>query len=165
MSLAQYWALGKSIRRADTPSRYQVVEMPLAPSFGAKPAADVMEAREARENQGEPSATLFEQARKSGEVVVIATPPAAPAAREERPARLGRWFLGRRRPPREQVAVQRELALQMVRPVRNDLLETDLEVRPAPGAAAAGGAGVGDETKTRGAFWARCWRKVREWWE
>jgi hypothetical protein len=153
MSLAQYLALGKSIENVNGDARYKVTAQPVAPDFtgGKAPARK-------RESNLE-ILNLFDQSQMPAArppAAQEANPMRAPAAagsvvqaqftpqdQNERPARrwLGAWGKNHSSAQRQQaVAVQRELALGMVRPVRNDLNESDLEAVPmaSPPPAAAG---------------------------
>jgi hypothetical protein len=137
MSLAQYLALGKSIKNVNGDGRYKVTGLPIAPDFtGGKGAR--------KEDPNLEILNLFDQSQMPAASQAVAGTTAAGAAPIEptpipRPAKpvgpTRRWLpewkkKGAGANRKEAVAVQRELALETVRPVRNDLSESDLEAVP-----------------------------------
>lgn len=145
MSLMRLLSLGRSLGRAtDEPTRYRMIQQGL-PKFGLAEKPD--EARGAR--------AVEKSRKKTNMMQQVETKPWTPsiAAGEQETAQrfpLGRWGLFRNpfgnampgpketRPvPAEPVEpVQGELSLEAVRPVRNDLTDSDVMVIRSPKAAA-----------------------------
>jgi len=158
MSLMQLLAVGSSIRTIkDEPSRYKMRQQHPLPKFGRAarsetkmPDAVEAQSRPVVEEQRAPVSQPEPQVKKN-EMNALHTPPPAPsrAAMNTTPLSsafpLGRWTRLRKnpfgpRPHRQSVTppVQGELHLDLVKPVRNDLSDADLEVvearEPAPAA-------------------------------
>lgn len=168
MSLAQYLALGRSIKNVSGPGRYKVASGPVAPRFDV--ARRTTETT--RRGGGVAVETIFDQSQPpvvgieerlpepAGETTAAAAPMTTSSV--EKPdapvtpvSSRGRWFIqatdrwtGRR--DEQEGPRQGELALGLVQPVRNDLRDSDLEVVPVSNPA----------TKVERAGW---WSRLRQW--
>lgn len=153
-------ALGKSIENVSGEGRYKVADQSLVPNFSREtdpgypapeaPAAavDGAEARTMAPQTTAPQDVELQSVVPAAvptiaPAVVPAAMPAAAAPAKPVPAmrtqgRKGmmaqlRRLSGQKQPQdRQSIALQRELALQAVRPVKNDLSESDLEAVPRP---------------------------------
>lgn len=141
MSLMQLLTVGKSFRTIDDrPSPYRMMQQNYLPRFGPMHGGGVKEPtrplQPPRPTQPKPA---WAGVQESARVVAKAVGPrvaqgAAKAAPGERTRGVRRWFgWGRKAGGRRAGAqvVQGELALDLVKVVRNDLSESDLEVVPA----------------------------------
>ena len=155
MSLMQLLAAGRSIQTIkDEPSRYKMTQH-LLPKFGPAVRAETKmpDAIEAQSHPvvAEPRAPVTQpepQAKKKNMNALHTLPP-APSRGASNAALmsafpLGRWTRLRKNPfgtkshrPGATAPVQGELRLDLVRPVRNDLSDADLEVVEAPEPVAA----------------------------
>lgn len=167
MSLGQYLALTRSIKNVSGEGRYKVADTPVAPDFSRHGASTSTTS----ETGGEPPlvtvASPEPPSQPSVAVKPKSSPSVAPVVRRVASPGQGRWnwLLGRnrRRNPDVAQAVQRELALDLVKPICNDLSDSDLEAVPvaAPAEPVAEGAG------TRAPVWRRwtggVWQNVRRW--
>lgn len=171
MSLAQYLALGQSIKNVSGTGRYKVATGPVAPRFAGGNRLPGVERRlgavvvdtifdrsqppvSGVEERIEPETkTTVSLAAATEEVCAVKhAEPEVPVAPR------GRWFLQPRGAEAAPAAPrQGELALGLVQPVRNDLRESDWEVVPA--AAPGGGA-----APARPSWWWRCWRWLSQRW-
>jgi len=149
----QLLALGRSLGKiGDQPSRYKMTQQSLLPKFGpikglenvavtgegrTKPAFQNAPVKPAPEPQ---NAKPTKPAKEKTTMNVVpstpleATATAGTVSRQAFP--LGRWTLFKNpfskasRPKPTETPVQAELSLDTVRPVRNDLNDSDLEVVP-----------------------------------
>lgn len=148
MGLMQLLAVGRSLGKiGDQPSRYKMTQQSLLPKFGSVKAPEervpgvggtgsnqVIAKTELKQSSLEFAATANDRKNmnavqpKPQEVTVpktVAVRPAFP---------LGRWTLFKNpfsKTPKPKVAdasVQPELSIEMVKPVRNDLSDADLEL-------------------------------------
>ena len=146
MSLVQLLAVGRSLETIkDEPSRYRMTQH-LLPKFGPPARAETKmpdavqaQSRPVVEEQHAPVSQPEPQAKKN-EMNALHTKPPAPSRAASNTVLtsafpLGRWTRLRKNPfgsrPRRQsvtAPVQGELRLDLVRPVRNDLSDADLEV-------------------------------------
>lgn len=183
MSLMRLLAVGRSIGTiSDEPTRYRMRVEGLLPKFGtarsapsaavpADLATDLVSECRSTEEQSHAaphSSTRSAVADKpespmNTEVLEqIPSAPAAPVAESSQPRQaypLGRWRTLRnpfaaKSAVRAGGAVQTELSLDAVRPIRNDLNEDDLEVQPAPPPPPAA-----PRPHKRG-FWATLWQRL-----
>lgn len=149
MSLLRLLSVGRSLGRiSDPPNRYRMTQQSLLPKFGgARKADDPPSSNRGRESEpergslwkrilkavaGRKTAKYASNMNRTETDVPVVTPQAFPR---------GRWTFLRgastcvQKPKVADAPVQGELSLDMVRPVRNDLRESDLEVtrtvRPA----------------------------------
>lgn len=148
MSLMQLLAVGQSLRPIkDRPSRYRMRQQTLLPKFRPSPPPGQpsvgTEPGEPTSLPAPPKATAdaapHPQAGSSATPVPASGPRPTAAAVPAQPYPAGRWSLqswapfkraGAAQPAK--VPIQGELSLEAVRPVRNDLSDSDLEVVPAP---------------------------------
>ena len=157
MSLVQLLAVGRSIRTiSDEPSRYKMLPQHPLPKFGraARSETKMPDAVEAQSGpvvaeQRAPASQPEPQGKKQNMNAILKEPPAPSRAASSTALTsafpLGRWTRLRKNPfgskphrPGGTAPVQGELLLDLVRPVRNDLSDADLEVvearEPAPSA-------------------------------
>jgi hypothetical protein len=149
MGLMQLLAVGRSLGKVgDQPSRYKMTQQTLLPRFGSvkapeeqvpvvgsnnqKPAKPVLK-------QSSPEFAAANDRKKMSAVQLKPQETAVPKAVAAKPAfPLGRWTLFKNpfsrtpRPMPKEAAVQPELSLDMVTPVRNDLTDADLELVQSP---------------------------------
>ena len=147
MSLMQLLAVGRSIRTiSDEPSRYKMRQQHPLPRFGRAarsetkmPDAVEAQSRPVVEEQRAPAGQPEPQVKKNEMKALHTEPPAQSRAASDTVLTsafpLGRWTRLRKnpfgpRPHRQAVTapVQGELLLDLVKPVRNDLSDADLEV-------------------------------------
>ncbi|MEI7731451.1 MAG: hypothetical protein WCO56_17890 [Verrucomicrobiota bacterium] len=143
MSLMRLLVAGKSVEQMPDESRYQLAEQGVL----------------SRLEPSVPAETIGPVTVSPGSQTPVAKQPMTPAVE---PAAGQRWFLGKRRARREAEAarrpVQRELALNTVKVVRNDLQDSDLEVVARPVMALAQPLAVQQVTPPpRGLAWWRQW--------
>lgn len=147
MSLMQLLAVGQSLRPIkDRPSRYRMRQQTLLPKFGPAPSAS-QPAAGAELGLGIPSAAPQRHGAEpmppqqaASSVATVPCSKAGPSAPSvpAQPYPAGRWSL-KSWPPFKRTAgaqpakapIQGELSLETVRPVRNDLTDSDLELVPA----------------------------------
>ena len=151
MSLLQLLTVGQSFRPIkDRPSRYRMRQQyllrrfglsicPGPPPGGTSPGSSAPAQAPSKPGlKGQSSAVVQTRmnATNLSSTVSSATPPIVPP----QPYPAGRWtskfknqFHRSSAPAPPQVPVQGELSLETVRPVRNDLSDSDLEVVPAVG--------------------------------
>lgn len=161
MGLMQLLTVGRSLGTVPKgPNRFRPAEQGLLPKFGspkepesrttetpAPPPPPMTAPQPAREEVKAPAKPgvlkmfLSPFQRRKAMNTVEAAPPtdAAPAPAKANPSfPLGRWtlfanpFNKTKTPPVEAGPVQGELLLDLVKPVRNDLRDSDLEVVAAP---------------------------------
>jgi hypothetical protein len=172
MSLAQYLALGKSIKNVSGPGRYKLASGPVVPRFesqrrpgaAGRPGGPVM-VDTIFDHSQPPVAGLEERpASPPSEAAMLPAEPSGAAATHPAPAppslpATGRWFLQTQPRGADAGALPRqgELALGLVQPVRNDLRESDLEVVPVTVPPP-----VTPPAKTP--CWARVWAWLRRPW-
>jgi hypothetical protein len=143
MSLMQLLSVGQSFQSIDDgPSPYRMNQQNLLPRFGAVPHDGATAAVTEQEAQaGGVSAVQSgtdETKNSTKKMTAIEAPPQAvpsgAAAATAQPYPLGRWtlirnpFQRRTAPQKRSNLVQGEFPLDLVRPVRNDLSDADLEV-------------------------------------
>jgi hypothetical protein len=151
MGLMQLLAAGRSLGKiGDQPSRYKMVQQSLLPRFGSLKAPEERVPRvsevsrnqaiaKARLEQSSPNMATAANDRKH--MNAVQTKPqevTVPKTASIRPAfPIGRWTLFKNpfsRTPKSkpvEASAQSELSLDLVKPVRNDLSDTDLElIRP-----------------------------------
>jgi hypothetical protein len=181
MSLMQLLAVGSSIRTIkDEPSRYKMTQQHLLPKFGraARPEKKMPDAVQAQsrpvvEEQRAPASQPEPQGKKNEMNALLTKPHAQSRAASETVLTsafpLGRWTRLRKNPfgprPRQEVVtapVQGELRLDLVKPVRNDLSDADLEVveaaEPAPAAQeSAPGLSIGESHRF---LWSRLTARI-----
>ncbi len=148
MGLMQLLTVGRSLGKiADQPSRYKMTQQSLLPKFGSVKApeervpsvggTDSNQAKvKAGLEQSSPKAAVATNDRTNMNAVqpqpLEKTVPKNAAVRSAFP--LGRWTLFRNpfsrtpKPTAAEATVQPELCLDMVKPVRNDLSDADLEL-------------------------------------
>ncbi|MCX8157412.1 MAG: hypothetical protein N3J91_13375 [Verrucomicrobiae bacterium] len=170
MSLAQYLALGNSIKQVSGPGRYKLPAGPVLPRFegwqrermpGKRPGGGTA-GKTPVDASPAPVAKVAERVESLPSVPVEAAPvPAETGAPVSAPIAApvrGRWLLQPRSRRDEQSPLPRqgELALGLVQPVRNDLRDSDWEVVPVKAAPTPGPA--------RPSWWARFWQWCRARW-
>lgn len=148
MGLMQLLTVGRSLDRiSDEPSRYKMTQQTLLPKFGSVNATEVRArglsettspviAPAAAGKTKAESATAKNERKKMNAVQPEMERQAAPASAAPKPAfPRGRWTLFRNpfaKAPKPDVVtrapVQSELLLDAVKPVRNDLSDSDLEL-------------------------------------
>lgn len=162
MSLLRLLTVGRSLGTIrDQPSRYKMTEQALLPKFGATKQSEIVESPRAEMNLKAASAPSVEEkaiqktavepaaAKEKGTKIMTAVETGFPAVNTAAAAEpkqafpQGRWTIFRNpfggalaKSKAAQAPVQGELSLDAVKPVRNDLRDSDLEVirvsRPAP---------------------------------
>ena len=181
MSLMQLLAVGRSIRTiSDEPSRYKMMPQHPLPKFGRAarsetkmPDAVEAQSRPGVEEQRAPVSQPEPQVKKN-EMNALHTNPPAPSRAASNTVLtsafpLGRWTRLRKnpfgqRPHRQSVTppVQGELHLDLVKPVRNDLSDADLEVvearEPLPAAQESAASPSMDES--RRFLWSRLTARI-----
>ena len=148
MGLMQLLTVGRSLDRiSDEPSRYKMTQQTLLPKFGSVNATEVRArglsettnpviAPAAAEKAKAESATARNDRNKMNAVQPETDRKPAPVGAVPKPAfPRGRWTLFRNpfaKAPKPEAAtlapVQSELLLDAVKPVRNDLSDSDLEL-------------------------------------
>lgn len=145
MGLMQLLAAGRSLGKiGDQPSRYKMVQQSLLPRFGSVKAPEERVPRvsrnqvtaQARLEQSSPNLATATNDRKH--MNAVQTKPqevTVPTTAILRPAfPIGRWTLFKNpfsrtpKPKPVEASAQSELSLDLVKPVRNDLSDTDLEL-------------------------------------
>jgi hypothetical protein len=148
MGLSKLLAVSRSVRSVtEQPARYKMTQQNLLPTFGgaktaeAQVVGEVSPAPEAPPKPGSAdAAATTEPAGPAGDGRCEAGPDKAAsfleATRKLRPFSGGTWFknpFARTAAPKlEKRPVQTELSLDSVRPVRNDLSDSDVESGRAP---------------------------------
>jgi hypothetical protein len=146
MGLMQLLTVGRSLGKiGDQPSRYKMTQQSLLPKFGSVKAPEERVPVGVGNNQAIAKTELKQSSlgfaaakdRKTMNTVQpkpqeVTVPPKTVAPRPAFP--LGRWTLFRNpfsktpKPKAAEPAIQPELSLDMVKPVRNDLSDADLEL-------------------------------------
>lgn len=174
MGLSKLLAVSRSVRSVTgQPARYKMTQQNLLPSFGGTKAAEAAPVEEAPPSglaTPDPATVEPATARPKPEPTTTVAPGSGPgdakaaefveATKKLRPFGGGWWFKNpfarTSGPAPEKRPVQTELSLDTVRPVRNDLSDSEVELgrsretippeptkapitTPAPPAAAAGG--------------------------
>jgi hypothetical protein len=130
MSLVQLLSVGKSLLNIqDKPSPYRMRQENLLPKFGRASRPEVekkaVAEKQPRETRKEPNVKDSQQVREKRRVPLLRWVKAVnPFARKNAETIT-------KTTPVEKAPVQVELLLDSVRPIRNDLHETDLVVVPA----------------------------------
>jgi hypothetical protein len=151
MGLMQLLAVGRSLGKiGDQPSRYKMTQQTLLPRFGSVKAPEEQVPVVGSNNQKPAKPALkqsspgFAAANDRKKMSAVQPKPQeteVPKAVAAKPAfPLGRWTLFKNpfsktpkpKPKPEEAVVQSELSLDMVRPVRNDLTDADLELVQPP---------------------------------
>jgi len=176
MSLMQLLTVGRSFGSVeDGPSPYRMIQENLLPKFGAADRSEMkrppVEASVAagpsdpRGPAGWPDAPKRSETKMNATETQVQAAPGASAPPPPHAYPLGRWtimrnpFHRRAAAPKSPSLVQGELSLDAVRPVRNDLNESDLEVIPARAQP-----GVSDDaapTEKAGGATAFLWNRLR----
>ncbi len=174
MSLGQLLSVGRSVSEAaDQPNRYRLPVSGEIPRPGASPGRNVTMNTNSPVNDGSSEAVA--------EVTPVAPPPPPSATRRWPWQRNPFSSAGVSRPAGEpgapvdrdlgqtRRAVQVELMLDQVKPVRNDLSDADLELRPLSQAVAAASRKASrnpflEPSPERVPFWRRWWRQLSRRW-
>lgn len=187
MGLMQLLTVGRSLGRVgDEPSRYKMTQQSLLPKFGSVNAAEnrtrgvsgttnpAVTRADAREAKSSSAAAINDRKQMNAVQSELERKP-APSDVAPKPAfPRGRWTFFKnpfsRAPKPAAVAtapVQSELSLDMVKPVRNDLSDSDLElvqaarrraeapVQPVPPASVAPVVAGTEPVAAEGAAWNR----------
>jgi len=145
MGLMQLLTVGRSLGKiGDQPSRYKMTQQSLLPKFGSVKAPEERAPQVDGNNQViaktelKQSSLGFAAANDRKQMNAVQSKPqevTVPKTAASRPAfPLGRWTLFKNpfskapRPKAAEATVQPELSLDMVKPVRNDLSDADLEL-------------------------------------
>ena len=133
MGLMKFLAAGHSLGRiADEPSRYRMDQRGLLPKFGSPKNGRGVPLRLA------PGANDWNIMKATETQSAVGPAPTAPAKDPKPWLSIGRWslfknpFAGRGQARAVKPPVQCELSLDAVKPVRNDLSDSDVEVVAAP---------------------------------
>jgi hypothetical protein len=164
MSLMQLLTVGRSFGSVeDRPSPYRMIQDNLLPKFGA---ADRSGSQQAAAGTGTADASECSETHMNAIETQVQAAPNAAAAFPPPAYPSGRWtmmrkpFQRRTASAKNPTLVQGELSLAAVRPVRNDLNESDLEVIPASAAEPAGADEPASTEKTGGAT-TFLWHRLR----